>query len=74
MGEGEGGKIWENGIETCKIYGIWRSKEIKDAVKTVFAYFTCCVSLLINSGAKTTEKIIIDGNNFHKGYQHDNIN
>ena len=19
MGEGEGGKIWENGIETCKI-------------------------------------------------------
>ena len=22
VGEGEGGKIWENGIETCKILGL----------------------------------------------------
>ena len=24
VGEGEGGKIWENGIETCKISGMKR--------------------------------------------------
>ena len=32
-----------------------------------------CVSLLINSGAKTTEKILIDCNNVHKSNQHGNI-
>ena len=27
MGEGEGGKIWENGIETCKIKNIEKINE-----------------------------------------------
>ena len=30
VGEGEGGKIWENGIETCKISCMkWKKKKIK---------------------------------------------
>ena len=28
VGEGEGGKIWENGIETCKISFVVEVKEI----------------------------------------------
>ena len=27
VGEGEGGKIWENGIETCVISGMKRKKK-----------------------------------------------
>ena len=29
VGEGEGGKIWENGIETCKISCMKRKKKNK---------------------------------------------
>ena len=30
VGEGEGGKIWENGIETCKISCMKRKKKKKE--------------------------------------------
>ena len=47
---------------------------MKDAMKTVFAYctFWCQFANKLNSGVKTTEKIIIDCDNCHKGNQHGN--
>ena len=32
VGEGKGGKIWENGIETCKISCMKRKKKMKKCV------------------------------------------
>ena len=32
VGEGEGGKIWENGIETCENFFIKKKKKVPDYV------------------------------------------
>ena len=36
VGEGEGGKIWENGIETCKISRMKRDPQNARLPKTTF--------------------------------------
>ena len=38
VGEGEGGKIWEDGIETCKISCMKRKKKRNDTSNKVLAY------------------------------------
>ena len=41
VGEGEGGKIWENGIETCKILGMKRvASPIKKWAKELIRHFS----------------------------------
>ena len=42
VGEGEGGKIWENGIETCEMSCMKRKK--KKAEKKMISYFVCISS------------------------------
>ena len=42
VGEGEGGKIWENGIETCKISskGVLWEKEFSSLSPKILSQFT----------------------------------
>ena len=50
VGEGEGGKIWENGIETCIISCMKREKKEKKTEKKrgSLIFFTICISEVID--------------------------